>query len=106
MKPKLKQTKIRVDSEDVIVTHGSGNIFADLGLPDPDDLLAKANLALHIARTIKARKLTQAKAAQLLGLDQPKVSCLPRSPGDGARSRRYGRPRADHRPRQDLATRP
>ena len=76
MKPKLKQTKIRVDGEDVIVTHGSGNIFADLGLPDADDLLAKANLALHIARTIKARKLTQAKAAQLLGLDQPKVSSI------------------------------
>ena len=76
MKPKLKQTKIRVDGEDVIVTHGSGNIFADLGLPDPDDLLAKANLALHIARTIKGRKLTQAKAAQLLGLDQPKISSI------------------------------
>ena len=37
---------------------GTGNVFTDLGLPDADDLFAKANLALHIRRTIKARKLT------------------------------------------------
>jgi predicted XRE-type DNA-binding protein len=57
-------------------TRSSGNVFADLGLPDADDLLAKANLALHIRRTIEARKLTQAQAAKLLGLDQPKVSSI------------------------------
>jgi predicted XRE-type DNA-binding protein len=47
-----------------------------MGLPDADDLLAKANLALHIRRTIKARKLTQTQAAKLRGLDQPKVSLI------------------------------
>ena len=76
MKSKLKQSKYRVNGEEVTVTHGSGNVFADLGLPDADDLLAKAKLAIHIERTIKARNLTQAKAAQLLGLDQPKVSSI------------------------------
>ncbi len=57
-------------------TKSSGNVFADMRLPDADDLLAKANLALHIRRTIEARKLTQAQAATLLGLDQPKVSSI------------------------------
>lgn len=58
------------------VTPSSGNIFADMGLFDADDLLAKANLALHIRKTIEDRKLTQAQAAALLGLDQPKVSLI------------------------------
>lgn len=57
-------------------TASSGNVFADLGLADADDLMAKANLALHIRRTIEARKLTQVQAAGLLGLDQPKVSSI------------------------------
>lgn len=58
------------------VTQSSGNVFADLGLADAEDLLAKANLALHIRNTIKTRKLTQTRAAELLGLDQPKVSSI------------------------------
>jgi predicted XRE-type DNA-binding protein len=64
------------DDKENTITRGSGNVFADLGLADADDLLAKANLALHIRRTIEARKLTQAQAAGLLGLDQPKVSSI------------------------------
>jgi len=66
---------MKIDKENT-TTRSSGNVFADLGLPDADDLLAKANLALHIRRTIAARKLTQAQAAKLLGLDQPKVSSI------------------------------
>jgi predicted XRE-type DNA-binding protein len=62
------------NDEKITITPSSGNVFADLGLPDADDLLAKANLALHIRRAIEARKLTQAQAAKLLGIDQPKVS--------------------------------
>jgi predicted XRE-type DNA-binding protein len=54
----------------------SGNVFADLGLPNPEELLAKAELANKIAVIIQERKLTQAKAAKLLGIDQPKVSML------------------------------
>jgi predicted XRE-type DNA-binding protein len=62
--------------EKITITPSSGNVFADLGLPDADDLMAKANLALHIRRIIEARKLTQVQAAQILGLDQPKVSSI------------------------------
>ena len=76
MSEKLKITKHMVNGKEVTVTHGSGNVFADMGLPDADELFAKANLALHIRQAIKERKLTQAKAAQLMNLDQPKVSLI------------------------------
>lgn len=56
------------------VTQGSGNVFADLGLPNPEERLAKADLALAISRAIKERGLTQREAATLMGIDQPKVS--------------------------------
>jgi predicted XRE-type DNA-binding protein len=62
--------------EKITIKSSSGNVFADLGLPDADDLMAKANLALHIRHTIEARKLTQLQAAQIMGLDQPKVSLI------------------------------
>ena len=54
----------------------SGNVFADIGVSAPDQALAKAELARQIARVIAARRLTQAEAASVLGLDQPKVSAL------------------------------
>lgn len=54
----------------------SGNVFADLGLPNPEEALAKAELANKISELIRDRKLTQAKAAKELGIDQPKVSML------------------------------
>jgi predicted XRE-type DNA-binding protein len=53
---------------------GSGNVFADLGLPDAGEHLIKAGLVVKIDRTIRQRHLTQAAAAQLMGIDQPKVS--------------------------------
>ena len=58
------------------VTESSGNVFADLGLKDADTLMAKSVLAIHINRAIKARRLAQAQAAAILGLDQPKVSAI------------------------------
>jgi predicted XRE-type DNA-binding protein len=60
------------------VEAGSGNVFADLGLPNPDLALAKAELVQRIRELIAERKLTQIQAAKLLGLDQPKVSALVR----------------------------
>lgn len=57
---------------------GSGNVFADLGLPDPEEALAKAGLAQAIAETIDRRGLTQDEAAKIMGLDQPKVSAIVR----------------------------
>jgi len=70
-------------SEDIKVTRSSGNIFADLGLPDADHLLAKADLAIEISSIIEDRGLTQAEAAEIMGVDQPKVSALVRGRLDG-----------------------
>ncbi len=57
-------------------TISSGNVFADLGLPQSDELLAKAALANQIASIITHRHLTQSQAAAILGTGQPKVSDL------------------------------
>jgi predicted XRE-type DNA-binding protein len=57
---------------------GSGNVFEDLGYPNPEEALAKADLAHQIYKIIKTRKLTQARAAKILGIDQPKVSDIVR----------------------------
>jgi predicted XRE-type DNA-binding protein len=54
----------------------SGNVFADLGLPNPEERLAKAQLASEINRAIAERGLNQSQAAKLLGISQPKVSAL------------------------------
>jgi predicted XRE-type DNA-binding protein len=60
----------------IAVVEGSGNVFADIGLANPEERLAKADLAIRIASAIRARRLTQARAARLLKIDQPKVSRL------------------------------
>lgn len=58
------------------VQESSGNVFADLGLPDAEERLVKADLALEIGRILQRRQLTQRAAAELMGIDQPKVSHL------------------------------
>ena len=55
---------------------GSGNVFKDLGLRNPEERLAKAKLAARIVLILEERKLTQSAAAKLLGVDQPKVSLI------------------------------
>jgi predicted XRE-type DNA-binding protein len=63
-------------ADEIKVEVGSDNIFADLGLPNPEEHLAKAELASRISKAISQRRLTQAAAGELLGIDQPKVSRL------------------------------
>ena len=58
------------------VEQGSGNVFADIGLPNPEERLAKADLAIRISEAIRARRLTQTCAAHILKIDQPKISRL------------------------------
>lgn len=66
------------DVDEIDYTVSSGNVFADLGVADPSEALAKAELARRISTIIARRRLTQAAAAELLGIDQPKVSALMR----------------------------
>jgi predicted XRE-type DNA-binding protein len=56
------------------IEHGSTNVYADLGLPDAEEMLVKAQLASKVGDIVKRRKLTQAQAAVLLGITQPKLS--------------------------------
>ena len=71
------------NDEPTDVESGSGNVFADLDLPNPELALAKAELVQRIRDIIADRRLTQTKAAELLGLDQPKVSALVRGRVEG-----------------------
>lgn len=54
----------------------SGNIYADIGLPDAEEMLVKAQLAQKIGELMQNRRLTQVAAAKLFGMTQPKVSAL------------------------------
>ena len=65
--------KRRVD-----IDAGTGNVFADLGYADAKERTLKVELALEVNRILKQRKLTQARAAELLGIVQPHVSDLAR----------------------------
>ncbi len=76
MKNGSKRTTKRHD--ELVVERSSGNVFADLGYPNPEEALAKARLSSIIAEILKRRGLTQTQAAKLLGVDQPKVSRLMR----------------------------
>jgi predicted XRE-type DNA-binding protein len=61
-------------TREIKVETGSGNIFADLGLPDAQTHFLKAQIVSEIYRLVNARKLTQIKAGALLGISQPEVS--------------------------------
>ncbi len=54
----------------------NGNVFADLGIEDAEEMLIKAELAQKIGELLQKRRLTQMQAAEILGVDQPKVSAL------------------------------
>lgn len=69
----------------------SGNVFADLDIPEPSLYLAKAKLAHQICLAIQERNLTQVQAAEILGINQPKVSALTRGHLDGFSSDRLFR---------------
>jgi predicted XRE-type DNA-binding protein len=69
---KVRSSRIRSEKS-------SGNVFADLGLPHPEQELLKARLTLQIYRLIKGRGLKQADAGKILGIKQPHVSALMRN---------------------------
>ncbi|MGI8689829.1 MAG: helix-turn-helix domain-containing protein [Thermomicrobiales bacterium] len=59
--------------EDIQVTESSGNVFADLGLPNAEEVLAKAELAIAINRIMEERGLTERQAALILGTSQSRL---------------------------------
>ena len=58
------------------VTKSGGNVFADLGLPDAEDLLHKSDLVIGMKKIMERRKLTQTRVAEITGVDQPTLSKL------------------------------
>lgn len=76
---KKKQQQI----EEVEYEMSSGNVFADIGIENPEEELTKAKLVWEIEQIIKTKKLTQAAAAKVMGINQPKVSALIRRKLDG-----------------------
>ncbi len=64
--------------DEIKVTPSSGNVFEDMGLPDADERLAKAQVAYLISSIIKERGLTQTEAARILGTEQARISSLMR----------------------------
>lgn len=63
-------------TQEIGVQASSGNVFADLSLENADELLVKAELARRISSIITQQHMTQAEAAEMLGIDQPKISAL------------------------------
>jgi predicted XRE-type DNA-binding protein len=75
MKVKAKKSGDRAAS----VTEGSGDVFADLGISNPERELRKAKLALQIYTILKGSNMTQVEIAKLLRVQQPQVSLLMRN---------------------------
>jgi len=73
------------------INRSSGNVFADLRVPNPEQYLAKAELAAKILKVVSRRGLTQAATGKLLGINQPKVSALLNGRLDGFSSDRLFR---------------
>ena len=73
------------------IRKSSGNVFADLNLPDAEEQNAKAQVAYWICQILEERRLTQKQAATLLEVDQPKVSALMRGRLEGFSSDRLFR---------------
>ncbi len=64
--------------EGVEIRRGSGNVYADLGLPDADKLKIKTGLVIEIRKAMRSQGLTQQEAAKRMGITQPKVSDMMR----------------------------
>ena len=74
MNPNQNQT----EDLETLITPSSGNVYADLGYENPEEMLLKAQLVRLLSQAIKAKGLNQYQAAEVLGIDQPKISALVR----------------------------
>lgn len=74
----MKTEKIKKDIQGIEVAESSGNVFADLGLDNPDELKLKAKIAASINAIIQQRGLKQAEASKILNIPQPQISALSR----------------------------
>jgi predicted XRE-type DNA-binding protein len=68
--------EMRKRKNNIQVIASSGNVFADLGLPNPEDKKTKVGLAVEINSILGEMKLSQTEAAEKLSINQPKISAL------------------------------
>lgn len=81
--PELKTTTLqRADGTVAVFTHSSGNVFADLGFENAEELKFKTQLIFRIRSAIEARKMTQKEAAKLVGVDASRLSKMLRGEFD------------------------
>lgn len=73
-----RNKKLDENGEEIEFTIGSGNIYKDFGFPNPEEANTKADLAMLITAIIEEKNITQDQAAQLIGIDQPKISKITR----------------------------
>ena len=78
----------RKGTERIEIHEGSGNVYRDLGFPDAEEMLIKAQLVSKIGEIIRKRDLTQVEAAKILGLPQPKLSGILRGQFRGVSERK------------------
>ena len=78
LKVAKENAKMAEEIDNITITRGSGNVFADMGLPNPEERLVKARLARPINKAIKERGWKQSHTAKVLGITQPKVSDISR----------------------------
>lgn len=64
--------------ERLVMERGAGNVFADLGVADAEEHLMKAGLVARIDGVVRQRGMTQAEAAEVLGVDEPEAAALVR----------------------------
>jgi predicted XRE-type DNA-binding protein len=83
----MSKRKVKV-IEGIEIHEGSGNVYADLGYPDAEEMLIKAKLVAKIAEIVSSKGLTQVRTAKILGLTQPKVSALLRGQFRGISERK------------------
>ena len=83
----MSKRKLKV-IEGIEIHEGSGNVYADLGYPDSEEMLIKARLVRKISEIVRTKGLTQVETAKVLGLTQPKVSALFRGQFRGVSERK------------------
>jgi predicted XRE-type DNA-binding protein len=76
MEREIKAAKAKSTERKIAVHTSSGNVFADLGFPDAEERLLKANLATQIAQLIGKKRWSQARAANRMALDEPNLSLI------------------------------
>ena len=83
----MSKRKLKI-IEGVEIHQGSGNVYADLGYSDAEEMLVKAKLVRKISEIVRGKGLTQVETAKILGLTQPKVSAVLRGQFRGISERK------------------